>query len=238
MAIISCIFGRKSVTSLGMDIAKHKKFILAVPKGRILKELLPILEACDIVPEADFTNDKSRALRFKTNRDDIDIIRVRAFDVATFVANGAAHIGVVGSDVIEEFDYQELFSPLDLGIGKCRLSVAMRQEDIDKEQDIAPSHIKIASKYPNLTARYYRAQGIQTTCVKLSGAMEIAPQLGLATRIVDLVSTGSTLKANDLIEVETILDVSSRVILNRTTSKTLPDKLNSIMSSFEKVILK
>lgn len=210
--------------------------ILAVPKGRILEELLPILAACDIVPEADFSNDSSRKLRFKTNRQDLDIIRVRAFDVATFVAYGAADLGVVGNDALEEFSYSELYSPIDLGIGQCRLSVACRTADLDSIENDRSSHIRITTKYPNITKRYYAKLGIQAECIKLSGAMEIAPTLGLARRIVDLVSTGSTLKANDLQEIETILDVSSRLIVNRSAQKTNPATINAWVENFRNAI--
>lgn len=197
-----------------------KKLILALPKGRILEELAPLLERAGIRPEDDFTNPKSRKLRFVTNHETLDIIRVRAFDVATFVAYGGAHLGVVGSDAIEEFNYSEIYAPLDLGIGKCHLSVAMLEQDAADDNPQSWSHIRVATKYPNLTARHFAARGVQTECIKLNGAMEIAPTLGLAKRIVDLVSTGGTLKANNMVEVEKILDISSRLIVNRSTQKT------------------
>lgn len=214
----------------------NKKLILAVPKGRILKELMPMLEKAGITPEADFSNDGSRKLQFTTNHDNLDIIRVRAFDVATFVAYGGAHLGVVGSDVIEEFNYEELYSPLDLGIGQCRLSVAMPEEDISTDNPARWSHIRIATKYPNLTARHFAKRGVQAECIKLSGALEIAPALDLARQIVDLVSTGSTLKANKLAEVETILDISSRLIVNRTALKTKPDAINGWIENFRNAL--
>ena len=182
------------------DMPIENKLILALPKGRILEELTPLLEKCDIIPEDDFTNDSSRKLRFTTNHENLDIIRVRAFDVATFVAYGGAQIGVVGSDALEEFQYSEIYAPLDLDIGKCRLSVAVPNDDEESADTSKWSHIRIATKYPNLTERHFAAKGIQAECVKLNGAMEIAPALGLVRRIVDLVSTGSTLKANNLQE--------------------------------------
>lgn len=212
--------------------------ILAVPKGRILEELLPILAACGIVPEDDFSKDSSRKLQFKTNHQDLEIIRVRAFDVATFVAYGAADLGVVGNDALEEFDYSELYSPLDLKIGHCRLSVACMNDEADTIKNTAQSHIRIATKYPNITKRHYARRGIQAECIKLNGAMEIAPSLGLARRIVDLVSTGGTLKANNLTETETILDVSSRLIVNRSSQKTRPDVINRWIDAFRHAIHK
>ncbi|MFP4314502.1 MAG: ATP phosphoribosyltransferase [Alphaproteobacteria bacterium] len=210
--------------------------ILAVPKGRILEELTPILKACDIIPEDDFFDDKSRKLQFKTNHSTLEIIRVRAFDVATFVAYGAADLGVVGNDALEEFNYSELYAPVDLKIGTCRLSVAARNEDIERIQASKDTHIRIATKYPNLTKTHYAKAGIQAECVKLNGAMEIAPALNLCSRIVDLVSTGGTLKANNLNEIQTILDVSSRLIVNRTSQKTRPDIMNKWVNAFRKAV--
>ncbi len=215
-----------------------KKLILAVPKGRILKELLPLLESSGIVPEDEFRNEDSRLLQFKTNREDLDIIRVRAFDVATFVAFGGAQLGVVGSDVLEEFDYSELYAPIDLGIGHCRLSVAMTEDAARDEDPEKWSHVRVATKYPHVTQRHFEARGVQAECIKLNGAMEIVPQLGMARRIVDLVSTGSTLKANGMVEIEKIIDVSSRLIVNRTALKTRPGELGAWIESFRNAVRK
>lgn len=217
-------------------IDRTKKLILAVPKGRILEELMPIMAKANIIPEDDFTNSKSRKLQFKTNHESLDIIRVRAFDVATFVAYGGAHLGVVGSDAIEEFSYSEIYAPLDLQIGHCHLSVAMPVEDAKNDDPEKWSHIKIATKYPALTARHFAARGVQTECIKLNGAMEIAPALGLAGHIVDLVSTGNTLKANNMIEVEKILDISSRLIVNRSTLKTRNAELTQWIDAFRNAL--
>ncbi len=217
-------------------MSTDQKLILALPKGRILEELMPLLVACDIIPESDFSNDNSRKLQFSTNRSNLDIIRVRAFDVATFVAYGGAHLGVVGSDAIEEFNYSEIYAPLDLGIGKCRLSVAMRIEDAEKEDPSKWSHIRVATKYPSLTARHFADRGVQTECIKLNGAMEIVPALGMARRIVDLVSTGSTLKANNMVEVEKILDVTSRFIVNRSIKKTRPEEIADWIDAFRNTV--
>ncbi len=199
---------------------QSRNLVFALPKGRILKEALPLLDAAGIRPEAALFDEDSRALRFATSNPNVSVIRVRSFDVATFVAFGAAHIGIVGNDVLAEFAYSELYSPVDLGIGQCRLSVA--------EPDGVPpigqqSHVRVATKYPHLTAAFYAAQGVQAECVKLNGAMELAPLLGLAPRIVDLVSTGRTLKENGLVEREVILDVTSRLIVNRAAFKTVPE---------------
>jgi len=210
--------------------------ILALPKGRILDELAPILDACGIVPEAAFYDDSSRLLQFKTNLPNLSIIRVRSFDVATFTAFGAAHLGVAGSDVLDEFDYAELYAPVDLKVGHCRLSVAMKKDEAAADVPAQWSHIRVATKYPNLTRKHFVARGVQTECIKLNGAMEIAPSLGLAKRIVDLVSSGGTLKANDLVEVEKIIDVSSRLIVNRTAMKTMPDVMQGWVDKFRAAV--
>jgi ATP phosphoribosyltransferase len=208
------------------------KLVLALPKGRILDEAMPLVRAAGIEPEADFDNPKSRALRFRTNHAHIDIIRVRAFDVATFVAFGAAQMGIAGNDVLMEFDYPEIYAPLDLGIGKCRLAVA-EAVDLAGEDDLARwSHIRIATKYPAITAKHFAERGVQAECVKLNGAMELAPSLGLCRRIVDLVSTGSTLKANGLVEIEHIADISSRFIVNRAALKTRPEEMAGWIERF------
>ena len=198
---------------------------IAVPKGRILAELVPLFAAAGIRPEPDFFDERSRALRFATDRPDIGLIRVRAFDVATFVAHGAAQLGVVGSDVLMEFAYSELYAPVDLGIGHCRLSVAEPADLAARDDPRGWSHVRVATKYPNLTRRHFEARGVQAECVKLNGAMEIAPVLGLSSRIVDLVSTGRTLAENGLVEVETITEVSARLIVNRAAFKTRGDVL-------------
>lgn len=192
----------------------------AIPKGRILDEALPVMARAGVVPEDAFHDKGNRSLTFACKSDDMRLIRVRAFDVATFVAHGAAQIGIVGSDVIEEFDYAELYAPVDLDIGHCRLSVAEPRggaASIDRA-----SHVRVATKYPSITRRYFEAQGVQAECVKLNGAMEIAPSLGMCGRIVDLVSTGQTLKDNGLVEVATIMDITARLIVNRAALKTDP----------------
>ena len=208
---------------------------LAIPKGRILEEALPMLARVGIEPEADFHNSKSRALRFATNRPDVSIIRVRAFDVATFVAHGAAQIGIVGSDVVEEFDYSELYAPVDLDIGHCRLSVA-EPEGLAGENEAALSHVRVATKYPHLTRKHFEAQGLQAECVKLNGAMELAPSLGLSRRIVDLVSSGATLKANGLVETSIIMQISARLIVNRAAYKMRSAELVPLVEAFRQAV--
>ena len=193
----------------------------AVPKGRILDEALPVMARAGVVPEAAFHDKGGRALSFACDGGDMRLIRVRAFDVATFVAFGAAQAGIVGSDVIDEFDYSELYAPVDLGIGHCRLSVA-KPKDASVYSPGNASHLRVATKYPNITSRWFERRGIQAECVKLNGAMELAPSLGLSLRIVDLVSTGRTLADNGLVETDVIMPVSARLIVNRAALKTDP----------------
>jgi ATP phosphoribosyltransferase len=206
--------------------------IIAVPKGRILSEVMPLFARAGIEPEAAFADEDSRALRFATNRPDIGLIRVRAFDVATFVAHGAAQLGIVGSDVLMEFDYSELYAPVDLGIGHCRISVAEPADLAAKDNPRGWSHVRVATKYPNITRRHFEARGVQAECVKLNGAMEIAPVLGLSSRIVDLVSSGRTLAENGLVEVETIAEVSARLIVNRAAFKTRAREVLPLVEAF------
>jgi len=199
---------------------KQQPFVMALPKGRILKEVLPLLKRAGIVPEPAFFDEDSRALRFSTNDPNLEIVRVRSFDVATFVAFGAAQFGIAGNDVLAEFDYPEIYAPVDLGIGKCRLAVAEPAEMVKADDPARWSQVRIATKYPRLTRAHFAARGVQAECITLSGAMELAPMLGLCRRIVDLVSTGATLKANGLVEVEHIANVTSRLAVNRTALKT------------------
>lgn len=183
-------------------------------------------------PEKDFFDENSRLLAFKTNREDVALIRVRSFDVATFVAFGGAQIGVAGSDVLMEFDYPDLYSPLDLGIGKCRLSLAAPKEYAADEDFWNASHIRVATKYTNITKKFFAERGVQAECIKLNGAVELAPKLGLSERIVDLVSSGRTLQENGLVEGEKITDVSSRLIVNRTAFKTMGSEIGDIIEGF------
>ncbi len=211
-----------SKTSDAAEPGANQALVLALPKGRILRELAPLLGRAGIEPEAAFAEESTRQLRFTTGHPGLEIIRVRSFDVATFVAFGAAHLGVVGNDVLMEFDYPELYAPVDLGIGRCRLVVAEPRDLVASDDPTRWSQIRVATKYPGITRAHFAARGIQAECIKLSGAMELAPGLGLCRRIVDLVSTGATLAANDLVEVETIAWVTSRLIVNRAALKTRP----------------
>ena len=206
--------------------------VLALPKGRILRELTPLLRRAGIEPEPSFADEDTRQLRFATNDPTIEIIRVRSFDVATFVAFGAAHLGVAGNDVLMEFDYPEIYAPVDLGIGRCRLAVAEPSDAAEGDDPARWSCIRVATKYPEITRRHFAARGVQAECITLNGAMELAPGLGLCRRVVDLVSTGATLVANDLVEVEIIAEVTSRLIVNRAALKTRPGEVNRWIEQF------
>jgi len=195
------------------------KLILALPKGRILKEVVPLVQRAGIEPERGFFDPESRALRFATSHPGFEIILVRSFDVATFVAFGAAQLGVAGSDVLMEFDYPDLYAPVDLRVGRCRIAVAEPAAMVAGDDPARWSHVRIATKYPEIARRHFAARGVQAECIKLNGALELAPQLGLCRRIVDLVQTGATLKANGLVEIERIADITSRLIVNRAALK-------------------
>jgi len=215
---------------------QKNSLIIAVPKGRIYLELKPILDKLGVEPEPAFFDEHSRQLQFKTNQADIEFIRVRSFDVPTFVAFGAADIGIAGSDVLQEFHYPDLYAPVDLNIGHCRLSVAEPASLAENDDPSRWSHIRVANKYPHLTKEHFAKRGVQAECIKLHGAMELAPSLGLSERIVDLVSSGATLKANGLVEVEKIMDISSRLIVNRTAYKTRGERMHYLIEEFRKAV--
>ncbi|MEM7441714.1 MAG: ATP phosphoribosyltransferase [Pseudomonadota bacterium] len=231
---------RRSIVSQSSSFpapaAPSEPLVLAVPKGRILKELRPLMARAGLKPEPSFDDESHRGLRFRTNIPNIEIIRVRSFDVATFVAFGAAHLGVAGNDVLMEFDFPEIYAPLDLKIGACRISVAEPVELSEVDDPSRWSHVRVATKYPEITKRHFAARGVQAECIKLNGAMELAPSLGLCRRIVDLVSTGSTLTANGLREIELIADVTSRLIVNRAALKTRPEELGLWIDRFREAV--
>jgi ATP phosphoribosyltransferase len=206
--------------------------ILAIPKGRILAESAALLARAGVHPAAGFDDEESRMLRFPTDDPGLDVVRVRSFDVATFVAFGAAHLGICGADVLMEFDYPEIYAPLDLGIGACRVSVAEPRATAGSDDARTWSRVRVATKYPNIARRHYAARGINAEIVQLNGAMELAPGLGLTRLIVDLVATGSTLRANGLVETEVIAQITSRLIVNRTAVKTRPEEIGAWIARF------
>ena len=212
------------------------KIIIAIPRGRIIGELKKILMNTTFAPEAEMFDDKSRKLTFLSKNKDVNFIKVRAFDACTFVAFGAAQIGIAGEDVIKEFDYSEIYAPLELNIGHCRLSVAALKTLLKKEDPETWSNIRVATKYPNISKDYFANKGIQVEAIKLNGSMELAPSLNMCRRIVDLVSTGATLKANGLKEIDEIMKVQSKLIINRSAFKTNNKKIQSIMDEFKSLI--
>ena len=217
-------------------MSTDRKLVLALPEGRILREVMPLVRRVGIEPEAAFDEVGARQLRFTTNRPEIDVVRVRSFDVATFVAFGAAQLGVAGADVLMEFDYPEIYAPVDLAVGRCRLAVAEPADMVARDDPSTWSHVRVATKYPSLTARHFAARGVQAECIKLNGAVELAPELGLCRRIVDLVSTGATLAANGLVEVELIADITSRLAVNRAAWKTRADEIGTWIERFRKAV--
>ena len=211
------------------------KVIIAVPKGRILNELNPILKKIGIIQENDFFSRDSRKLMFKTNLNYLNIIRVRSFDVATFVAIGAAQIGIAGDDVLNEFNYEEIYKVLDLKIGKCRLSIAKKKNSISDISE-REGHILVATKYKNTVTNYFAKKGIRAECIKLNGAIELAPKLGICSTIVDLVSTGKTIKENNLKETDVLFKITSKLIINKIAYKLMNDNITSILDKFRKIV--
>ena len=212
------------------------KFIIAIPRGRIIKELKPILKKTSFAPENAMFDDKSRKLTFLSKNKDINFIKVRAFDACTFVAFGAAQIGIAGEDVIKEFNYSEIYAPLELNLGHCRLSVAALKSLLKKEDPETWSNIRVATKYPKISKEYFASKGIQVESIKLNGSMELAPSLNMCRRIVDLVSTGVTLKANGLKEIDEIMKVQSKLIINRSAYKTNNKKIQSIIDEIKLLV--
>ena len=210
--------------------------ILALPKGRILEECGPVLARAGIRPDPNVFDEDSRSLRFATDDPALDVVRVRPFDVATFVAFGGAALGICGADVLMEFDYPEIYAPLDLGIGACRVSVAEPRATAGSDDPRMWSRVRVATKYPTIARRHFAARGVQAEVVHLNGAMEIAPSLGLARLIVDLVATGSTLRANGLVETDVIAHVTSRLIVNRTALKTRPEQIGAWIARFREAV--
>ena len=212
------------------------KLIIAIPRGRIINELKTILKKTSFAPEKEMFDDKSRKLTFLSKNKDINYIKVRAFDACTFVAFGAAQIGIAGEDVIKEFNYSEIYAPLELNIGHCHLSVAALKTLLKKEDPETWSNIRVATKYPNISKEYFANKGIQVESIKLNGSMELAPSLNMCRRIVDLVSTGATLKANGLKEIDEIMKVQSKLIINRSAFKTNNKKIQSIIDEIKLLV--
>ena len=203
---------------------------LALSKGRIFDETLPLLQAAGVRVLED--PETSRKLILGTNRDDVRVVLVRATDVPTYVQYGGADLGVTGLDTLIEHGNQGLYQPLDLGIARCRVSVAVRA-DFDYASAVRQgSRLRVATKYVGIAREFFAAKGVHVDLIKLYGSMELAPLTGLADAIVDLVSTGGTLKANNLVEVERIMDISSRLVVNQAALKLKQAPMRSLIDAF------
>jgi ATP phosphoribosyltransferase len=214
---------------------------LALSKGRIFDETLPLLKAAGIEVLED--PEKSRKLILATSRPDVRVVIVRASDVPTYVQYGGADLGVTGLDTLIEHSADwgrsaGLYQPLDLRIAKCRVSVAVRS-DFDYASAVRQgSRLTVATKYVNIAREFFAAKGVHVDLIKLYGSMELAPLTGLADAIVDLVSTGGTLRANNLVEVERIMDISSRLVVNQAALKLKQEALRSVIDAFAAAVTK
>ena len=207
---------------------------LALSKGRIFEETLPLLKAAGIEVLED--TETSRKLILSTNQADVRVVLVRASDVPTYVQYGGADLGVVGKDTLLETGHEGLYVPLDLNIAKCRVSVAVRADFVYAAAVRQGSRLRVATKYTSIAREFFAAKGVHVDLIKLYGSMELAPLTGLADAIVDLVSTGNTLKANNLIEVEKIIDISSRLVVNQAALKLKQARIRPILDAFASAI--
>ena len=210
------------------------KITIALSKGRIFEQTIPLLEkigiSCNEDPET------SRKLILDTNQKDIKLIIVRATDVPTYVEYGAADIGITGKDILDEYTGEGLYQPIDLNIGRCKMMVAAKQDFYYAAAIQKGVRLKVATKYVKVAKEHFAKKGMHIDLIKLYGSMELAPLVGLADVIVDLVSTGKTLKANNLVAVEDICDISSRLIINQASLKLKRELLQPILSQFEKAL--
>ena len=207
---------------------------IALSKGRIFEETVPLLAAAGIVVTEDV--DKSRKLIFDTTNPEVRVVLVRASDVPVYVQYGGADLGVSGLDSLIEHGGQGLYQPLDLQIAKCRVSVAVRA-DFDYQQAVRQgARLRVATKYTSIARDFFASKGVHVDMIKLYGSMELAPLTGMADAIVDLVSTGNTLKANDLVEVEPIMDISSRLVVNQASLKLKQRTLRPILDAFAQAV--
>jgi ATP phosphoribosyltransferase len=207
---------------------------LALSKGRIFEETLPLLKAAGIEVTED--PEKTRKLILPTNRADVQVVLVRATDVPTYVQYGGADLGVAGKDVLLEHGGEGLYQPLDLNIAKCRMSVAVRDDYDYAAQVKQGTRIRVATKYTAVARQHFADKGVHVDLIKLYGSMELAPLTGLADAIVDLVSTGKTLVANRLVEVERIMEISSRLVVNQAALKLKRDKLRPLIDAIASAI--
>jgi ATP phosphoribosyltransferase len=209
---------------------------LALSKGRILEETLPLLARVGLSPKED--PEKSRKLIIPTERHGVRLVVVRASDVPTYVGNGAAELGIAGGDVLAEHGGAGLYQPVDLGIARCRMVVATRRGYDYQAAVQQGARLRIASKYVQMAREHFAGKGVHVDLIKLYGSMELAPLLGLADAIVDLVSSGKTLRANNLVPVEEIMPVSARLIVNQAALKTRRAELQPLIEAFSRVARK
>jgi ATP phosphoribosyltransferase len=207
---------------------------IALSKGRILEEGLPLLERAGIRPSENPL--KSRKLILDTNLPEVKLTIIRAADVPTYVQFGAADLGIAGKDVLMEYEGDGLYELLDLKIARCRLMVAEPRSLASRDDPDSWTRLRIATKYVKTTQRHFAAKGIQTDIIKLYGSMELAPLVGLSDRIVDLVDTGNTLKANGLAEVEHIADISAWLVANRASMKMKQQALKGLVEKLERAV--
>jgi len=207
---------------------------IALSKGRIFDETAPMLKAAGVVARDD--PEKSRKLILRTNRPDLRLIIVRATDVPTYVQFGAADLGVAGKDVLDEHGGEGLYQPLDLGIARCRMVVAVPSGFDYRRAVRQGARLRVATKYLRTAREHFAAKGVHVDLIKLYGSMELAPLTGLADAIVDLVSTGSTLKANRLVEVERIMDISARLVVNPAALKVKREPLRALIDAFARAL--
>ena len=209
---------------------------IALSKGRILEETLPLLARIGLRPKED--PERSRKLIIATERKGVRLVVVRPSDVPTYVGNGAAEIGIAGGDVLLEHGGAGLYQPIDLGIARCRMMVATRR-GYDYEAAVQQgARLRIATKYVNLTREHFAGKGVHVDLIKLYGSIELAPLLGLADAIVDLVSSGKTLRANNLVAVEEIHPISARLVVNQAALKTRRGELQPLIEAFSRVARK
>ena len=206
---------------------KDKPFVLALPKGRVFDDFIPVLQDTEFALKDDPQN--SRKMLLDTKRPEVKILVIRGWDVPTYITSGAAHLGVVGKDILKEKEEEEFVELADLGIGKCRLSLAGNENLL-----LGSSKLKIATKYPKAATKFMESIGIQAEIIYLHGAQEIAPILGLSDAIIDLVDTGKTLKENGLEEIKFISDISTRLIANKASLKTQSKLINEIKEALSK----
>ncbi|MCL6415241.1 ATP phosphoribosyltransferase [Aestuariirhabdus sp. Z084] len=211
-------------------MSSSQQLTIALSKGRILDDTLPLLKAAGIEPQEDLN--KSRKLIFDTSRDDVKLLIIRATDVPTYVQHGAADLGVAGKDVLMEHGGKGLYEPLDLEIARCKLMTAG-----PVDAPALSGRLRVATKFVNVARRYYAAQGQQVDVIKLYGSMELAPLVGLADRIIDVVDTGNTLRANGLEPQELIATISSRLVVNKASMKLKHGKVQELIERLGEAVV-